>query len=75
MNAAQEIINELSTMRKPRFREGDRVRFGGGNIHGRWTGTIQRIFRNGKASVLTKVRGREKVFHPDFDDLTLVREV
>lgn len=74
MKQARQVIDELSTMKKPRFREGDRVRFGGGSIHGRYTGVIKRLFKNNKASVQAKVRGVDKVFHPDFDDMTLVTE-
>jgi len=53
---------------------GSRVRFGGGAIHGRFSGVIRQIFKNGKASVVAQVRGRDKVFHADFDDMQLVTE-
>jgi len=76
MNQSRRIIESLSPKgeddKKPAFKEGDAVRIVKGNIHGRPSGTIRRLFSNGKASVVARVRGVEKVFHPSLDDLALV---
>jgi hypothetical protein len=80
MNQSQQMINDISSLSGELTEEdsplavGDKVRFGGGAIHGRYIGEITRLFGNGKASVKSTVRGREKVFHPDMDDMILFTE-
>lgn len=81
MNQSQQMISSISALSgdlaegdSPGLAIGDKVRFGGGAIHGRYVGEITRLFRNGKASVKSTVRGQAKVFHPDMDDMTLFTE-
>ena len=81
MNQSQQIINTISALSgelteedTPALAIGDKVRFGGGAIHGQYVGEITRLFRNGKASVKSTVRGQSKVFHPDMDDMSLFTE-
>lgn len=78
MNASKQIIGVLSAQ-KPRQEErivpGMMVKFGGGSIHGPVRGKITRMFRNGNVSVLAKVRGVDKTFHPHIDDLEVITEM
>ncbi len=80
MNQSQQMIGDISAMSGDLKEEGnplavgDKVRFGGGAIHGRFSGVVRQIFKNGKASVVAQVRGRDKVFHADFDDMQLVTD-
>ncbi len=77
MNQSQQLIDSISALSgdlteddSPGLAIGDKVRFGGGAIHGRYVGEITRLFQNGKASVTSTVRGQSKVFHPDMDDMS-----
>ncbi len=80
MNQSQQMIDDISAMSGDLKEEGnalkigDKVRFGGGAIHGQYIGEITRLFKNGKASVKSAVRGQSKVFHPDADDMSLFTE-
>ena len=81
MNQSQQMIDNISALSgelteedNPALAVGDKVRFGGGAIHGRYVGEITRLFRNGKASVKSTVRGMDKVFHPALDDLILAED-
>lgn len=78
-NSRQMVADVSSAMGKPvkealPLHVGDMVRFGGGHIHGTYKGKITRLFKNGKASVLSKVRGVDKVFHPPMDTMVRVTE-
>lgn len=80
MNQSQQMIGNISALSgdltegDSALAIGDKVQFGGGAIHGRYVGEITRLFKNGKASVKSTVRGQPKVFHPDMDDMALFTE-
>lgn len=76
---AQKINTILEGHKKeqeppPEIKVGSKVRISGGSIHGRFTGEVLRFFKNGKASVLARVRGVPKIFHPNLDDMFPVPE-